>query len=201
MLKKIILISVFLISILSLCWARDSEFATNITSLQAYHLMKSEPNTYLIDVRTRFEYQDIGHAVGAYNFPYKFYTFELGIKDKNSKSTAYKKVANKDFIAELKKKFKPTDNLLIMCRSGHRSAEAIAELHKDGTFKKLYQVTDGFEGDKFHGLSKEEKDLASKYSSYNGHRSRTNGWRYYGLPETYSMDPKFLYPQDVEKVK
>ena len=40
----------------------------DVTPIEAYKMLKKDPkHTFLVDVRTRYEYQDIGHPVGAYN--------------------------------------------------------------------------------------------------------------------------------------
>jgi hypothetical protein len=49
-------------------------------------------------------------------------------------------------------------------------------------FKNVYNIFDGFEGDKI-------KDAESYYD---GKRMK-NGWRNCGAPWTYDLDPKLLY--------
>ncbi len=201
MIRKILLLWFVCLIVGCSVAAFAQEEVPSVTPLQAYHMMKTRPNTYLIDVRTRYEYQVIGHPVGAYNFPYKFFVPEFGIKGKNAKKTGYKKVKNPYFIAELKKKFKPTDTLLIICRSGHRSKHAVKELLADGYFKKVYNVLGGFEGGKFYGKTAQEKELLKLYSPYYGKRGKSNGWKYYGLPWTYKIDPHFVYPPDIKALQ
>jgi rhodanese-related sulfurtransferase len=172
--------------------------AKTITAIEAYNMVLSQPNTYLIDVRTRAEYQLIGHACYkkggmtymAYNFPVKFWTGKVGKKSK------YGKGLNKNFVKEMSKKFKKTDMLLIMCRSGDRSVVASDLLTKAG-FKNVYNIKYGFEGKPLsYGKSKAEKKLMKKYSFYYNVKSRLNGWRSYGLCQSYKMDPDFMYPPD-----
>ena len=46
----------------------------NVTPSQAYEMLQKDPeHTFLVDARTRAEYQLIGHPVGAYLVPYKFW--------------------------------------------------------------------------------------------------------------------------------
>lgn len=67
----------------------------NITPQQAYEMMQKDPDhTFLVDVRTRYEYQDIGHPVNAYNIPFLFYTTKLGKK-------GYEKALNTNFAQDL----------------------------------------------------------------------------------------------------
>ena len=45
-----------------------------ILSIEAYDMLNTVPNTYLIDVRTQAEYQFVGHPFKAYLYPYQFFT-------------------------------------------------------------------------------------------------------------------------------
>ena len=204
-------IKMFMVAVLTVFFfvsslnAFDSKLATNITPVQAYHMLKTVPNTYLIDVRTQYEYQLIGHPKGAYNFPFMFLTSEFAVKGekyangkKVAPKTRYQFVLNPDFIKELKKKFKPSDNLIFMCRSTKRSHKAADIAYKAG-FKNSYNLLGGFEGYRFTGKIKGEKALVKKYSTIYGKPGFVNGWKYYGLPYTYRMDPKYVYPPDLKK--
>jgi rhodanese-related sulfurtransferase len=71
--------------------------------------------------------------------------------------------------------------LMVMCRSGGRSAIAVNTLGKAG-FKNVYNITDGFEGDRL--------ELPESYE--NGKRI-INGWKNSGAPWTYKLDPKLVY--------
>ena len=203
--KLWLIFTVLSLFVVSSIYAYDSKYATNITPVQAYHMLKTIPNTYLIDVRTQYEYQLIGHPFGAYNFPFMFLTSEFakkGEKFANGKKVApktrYQFVLNPDFIKELKKKFKPGDNLIFMCRSSKRSHKAADIAYKAG-FKNSYNLLGGFEGYRFTGKTKEEKALTKKYSPMYGKPGLINGWKYYGLPYTYKMNPKYVYPSDLKK--
>lgn len=107
------------------------------------------------------------------------------------KKTRYQYYKNPEFLNYMKKHFKADDVLLIMCRSGNRSVPASDFLAENG-FKKVYNVVGGFEGGKFKG-SGEEKALMKKFSKNYGKRGFTGGWKYYGLPWTYTMNPKLVY--------
>ncbi len=172
--------------------------AKTITAIEAYNMAISQPDTYLIDVRTRAEYQLIGHACykkdgmtsQAYNFPVKFWTGKVGKKSK------YGKALNKNFVKEIMKKFKKSDTLLIYCRSGDRSVIASDLLTKAG-YKHVYNIKYGFEGKPLaYGQHKKIKKLMKKYAYFYNVKGRLNGWRSYGLPQCYKMDPDFMYPAD-----
>ena len=46
----------------------------DILAIEAFDMLNAVPDTYLIDVRTRPEYQFVGHPPRAYLFPYFFFT-------------------------------------------------------------------------------------------------------------------------------
>jgi len=156
----------------------------DVTPKQAYEMMKKDPkNTFMVDVRTRYEYQDIGHPIGAHNIPWKFYTAKAGKK-------GYSKVLNKNFCSDLKTRFNPkTDTLLMLCRSAKRTiASTTAAVDCGFEADKVFNVLGGFEGDKV-------KDMHSPH-----HEMRMiGGWRLEGLPWTYKMDTKLLYQPDLGK--
>jgi len=156
----------------------------NLTPSEAYNMLKKDPkHTFLIDTRTRYEYQDIGHPLGAYNIPLEFYTTEVGRK-------GYKRILNQNFGNDLKALFKPeTDILLFLCRSAKRSVIAV-NAAIDAGFKagKVYNVLGGFEGDK----------VKDKKSPFYGKR-HVGGWRLEGLPWTYRMEPDLIYQPDLKK--
>ena len=74
----------------------------------------------------------------------------------------------------------PDDTLMVMCRSGGRSAIAVNLLAQAG-FRNVYQIIDGMEGD-----SVDDPD-----SVFQGQRL-VNGWKNSGLPWTYKIDPARL---------
>jgi rhodanese-related sulfurtransferase len=64
---------------------------------------------------------------------------------------------------------------------GGRSAKCINRLAKAG-FKTVYNIVDGFEGDK----------VSDKNDPNYGKRTK-NGWKNSGAPWTYDLDPKLMY--------
>ncbi|MCI0469771.1 MAG: sulfurtransferase, partial [Nitrospirae bacterium] len=73
------------------------------------------------------------------------------------------------------------DTILVMCRSGHRSAAAVNRLTKAG-FMNVYSIVDGFEGDK----------VKDGESYFNGKRMK-NGWKNSGALWTYDLEPRLIY--------
>jgi rhodanese-related sulfurtransferase len=176
-----------------------AEEPNKLLSIEAYDMLNTVPDTYLIDVRTRAEYQFVGHPMGAYLFPYQFFTGEFG---KTGDSHGYLLSGkNKAFVEEIGKVFKKTDNLLIICRDGMRSGLAVKEL-LDGGFKNVFDVEDGFEGPEFPAFKDSNKDkyyrqLAKRNKIWGFNHRRHYGWQWWGLPWTYDIDPKFIYPPDL----
>lgn len=169
-----------------------------ILSIEAYDMLNSVPDSYLLDVRTRAEYQFVGHPVGAYLFPYMELTTEM---TKVGEFVEYRTDnKNKAFIQEIGKVFKKTDNLLIICRDGTRSAIAAKELF-DAGFKNVFDVEDGFEGPEFPAFKDSNKNkfyrqLAKRNKVAGFNHRRKYGWQWWGLPWAYEIDPKFVYPPD-----
>jgi len=145
-----------------------------LTAKQAFRRWQTNPDKYkIIDVRSRAEYIFVGHAPMAYNIPIRFY--------RNNSNRVSKRVdmpLNKHFVSDVKKKFSDADTLLVICRSGVRSSVAVNILAEAG-FKKVYSVTDGFEGDSIKAPG-----------SYNHGKRIKNGWKNSRLPWTYELDPK-----------
>ena len=154
----------------------------NVTPSQAYEMVQKDPShTFIVDTRTRAEYQFVGHPVGAVNVPKKFWNGKLGEK-------AYILVDNPNFTQDLLARFNPaTDKLIFMCRSGKRSClscKAAVEAGWDS--KNVCNMLGGFEGDK----------LKNANSSLDGKRV-LGGWKNEGLPWTYHIDKKLVYIADL----
>lgn len=175
----------------------------NILSIEAYDMLNTVPDTYLVDVRTRAEYQFVGHPINAYLFPYEFFTGELKKEDESYSYAVGKK--NPAFVDEVSKVFKKADNLLIISCDGTRSARAADALVKAG-FKNVYDVRYGFEGPKFPFFEDSDKhkfyhQLAKRNKIQGFNHRRHYGWQWWGLPWTYELNPKFIYPPDLSPAK
>jgi rhodanese-related sulfurtransferase len=174
--------------------------AKKIRSIEAYDMLNTLPDSYLIDVRSREEYQLVGHAVKAYNFPFMVFTSHFVTE---GEKPGYQFQKNKAFAEQVGKVFKKTDNLLIIDRDGMRSALAAKELTAAG-FKNVSDVFDGFEGPEFPQFEdpnqlKFYRQLARRYKLPEFEHRRHYGWQWWGLPWTYEMDPKYVYPPDLGK--
>jgi rhodanese-related sulfurtransferase len=144
-----------------------------VTAQEAYEIWKNEPKQVnIIDVRTPEEYVFVGHAEMAWNIPFVFVKHEW-----NAEAKMFAVETNPDFITHVKELFEPTDTLLVMCRSGGRSAKAVNTLAK-ASFVNVYNIIDGMEGDSVEDTG----------SMYHGKRMK-NGWKNSGSPWTYDTDP------------
>jgi rhodanese-related sulfurtransferase len=176
------------------------EVVNDILSIEAYDMLNTVPDTYLIDVRTQAEYQYVGHPNNAYLFPYMFFTTRFAKVNEKYEYQLIEK--NKDFVAEITKVFKKTDNLLIISSDGKISALAAKDLLAEG-FKKISNISDGFEGPEFPTFDDENrnkfyKQLAKRNKIYGFQHRRHYGWQWWGLPWTYEIDPKYVYPPDLK---
>lgn len=104
----------------------------NLTPLQSWALMQANPDAVLIDVRTKVEYDFVGHPLNAVHIPWK----EAPDWQINPEFIAQVKHAVKDYSAPV----------LLLCRSGARSLAAAEALQQAG-YKHLINILDGFEGD------------------------------------------------------
>ena len=139
----------------------SSSYAGDLTTAEAWSLLKDNPQAQLVDVRTTAEWSFVGlpdlsevgrnvHCVEWQRFP------TMG--------------ANTDFVAEtagaLESAGAPKDApILFLCRSGARSRAAAIAMTGAG-YARAYNVAGGFEGD---------LDPAR-------HRGTKNGWKAQGLP-------------------
>ena len=130
----------------------------------------------VLDVRTPEEYIFVGHAPMARNIPVRVLNQELTAKNRKPVLEP-----NPDFVSQVRRDYKVSDTILVMCRSGGRSAMAVNLLAEAG-FKNVYNITDGFEGDA----------VKDPESYYNGKRIK-NGWKNSGAPWTYELDPNLMY--------
>jgi rhodanese-related sulfurtransferase len=130
----------------------------------------------VLDVRTPEEYIFVGHAPMARNIPLRVLNQELTAEKRRPVMEL-----NPGFVSQVKKDYKVTDTILVMCRSGGRSAKAVNLLAEAG-FKNVYNITDGFEGD----------SVKDPQSYFNGKRVK-NGWKNSGAPWTYKLDPNLMY--------
>ncbi|MCG6887582.1 MAG: rhodanese-like domain-containing protein [Proteobacteria bacterium] len=130
-----------------------------ISCQQAHEIIETDPRALLVDVRSGMEFLFVGHPSGAINIPW--------IDEPDW-------VVNPAFATEIRKLLLGgtiehgeihSAPVVLICRSGKRSAEAGELLVQEG-FTTVYNVDEGFEG-----------ELDGHH-----HRSSLGGWRYHDLP-------------------
>jgi rhodanese-related sulfurtransferase len=154
-----------------------------LTSAEAYEMATKE-KVMFIDVRTRAEVNFLGMpTVADANIPYmeidNMYSWD-------EKKGVFKLEPNSGFLVEVQDRLKQKgmdqgSKIIVMCRSGDRSAKAADLLAKAG-YKNVYSVIDGYEGD------------IAKEGEHKGQRA-VNGWKNSHLPWTYSLTKQKMYFQ------
>lgn len=130
--------------------AEQLPFAGSVTPLQAWELVNAGA-ARLVDVRSPEEVKFVGRVPDTLNVPW-------------ASGTSLNR--NPRFVKELESKAGGKEAvLLLLCRSGKRSAEA-AEAATRAGFSQVFNVLEGFEG-----------ELNAQHQ-----RGETGGWRHHGLP-------------------
>ena len=135
-----------------------SKIVETISAPEAEKMCRREARTLLIDVRSSMEFLFVGHPKGAVHIPW--------IDEPDW-------VINENFVTEVRKlalgglgiDISSDVPIILICRSGNRSAEAGKALVEAG-LQNVYNIEEGFEG----SLDEEH------------HRSTVDGWRFHGLP-------------------
>ena len=104
----------------------------------------------LLDVRTIEERAYVGRVPGSLHVPW---------------ATGTAMTRNPHFVRQVGALLPRDASIVVLCRSGRRSAAAAAALQKAG-FAQAVNVEEGFEGN----------------LDGNGHRGTADGWRFHGLP-------------------
>ncbi|MXN78902.1 rhodanese-like domain-containing protein [Burkholderia sp. 4701] len=110
----------------------------------------SAGDAVLVDVRTAEERKFVGHVPDTLHVPW---------------ATGTSLTRNPRFVRELEAKTGKDALILLLCRSGNRSAQAAEAAAKAG-FTQVFNVLEGFEGE----LDEQQR------------RGSRNGWRFHGLP-------------------
>ena len=161
---------------------KQTKLGLYVTAKQAYKLtMDNMDKTLFVDIRTPSELNYLGAAtVMDAHVPTVF----MDTTGWNDKKHRYKRKKNTHFVADVdtalkKKGLSKNDTIILMCRSGKRSASA-ANMLADAGYTKVYSVVDGYEGGKV------------KKGANKGMRLK-DGWKNSGLPWTYSLDKDYMY--------
>lgn len=154
-----------------------------LTAVEAYDFVqKNNKDTVFIDVRTRAEVGFLGMpTVADANIPYML---TADWSEWNDKKKTFQLAPNSGFLPAVekllaKKGLDKESNIVVMCRSGSRSAKA-AKLLDEAGYKNVYSITDGYEGGK------------AKSGPNKGQRV-VNGWKNAELPWSYKLDKEKMY--------
>ena len=126
-------------------------YAGGLTPQDAWALAQAG-QAVLVDVRSAEERKFVGQVPGSVHVAW---------------ATGTSLTRNPRFTRELEAKVNKTETVLLLCRSGKRSALAAEAATKAG-FTQAFNVLQGFEG---------ELDAAQQ-------RGHADGWRFHGLPWT-----------------
>lgn len=137
-----------------------------LSSEEAFELLNLSPETLFIDVRDPVEISIMGHPRGIDAIvPFKVYSdqFDESIGE-------YTLVENPEFLSEMDSILaafgkSKTDEIVVTCGSGWRSAAAVRKLAEDG-YTNAWHVVDGYEGEEKIGSNSD------------------NAWQLAGLPWT-----------------
>jgi len=129
--------------------ATDLPYAGGVPPQLAFELF-SAGEAVLVDVRTAEERKFVGHVPGSLHVAW---------------ASGTSLTRNPRFVRELEAKTGKSAAILLLCRSGKRSALAAEAATKAG-FTRVFNVLEGFEG---------EIDAHQ-------HRGGSDGWRLHGLP-------------------
>ena len=132
------------------------EYKRNLLPKMAVDRLNENPEAVLIDVRTSAEHKYVGFPENSILIPW------FDEPDLNSDPSAFCKAVNNQLSD--RSDILGTE-LILICRSGFRSNEALKCLQSNG-FTCVSHVASGFEGD----------------LDENDHRGNLNGWRNDGMP-------------------
>lgn len=129
--------------------AADLPYAGSVSPNEAWTLV-TRGEAVLVDVRSAEERKFVGHVAESKHVAW---------------ATGLSLSRNPRFVKELEAKTGKGEVVLLLCRSGKRSAAAAEAAAKAG-FGNVFNISEGFEGD----LDEQQR------------RGAFNGWRHAGLP-------------------
>jgi len=135
-------------------------YKRNLLPKQAFEKIENNPNSLFVDVRSTAEHKFVGFPNNSILIPWvdepNWQPNPQGFSD-----AVIKYLSGRDDLLDTE--------IILMCRSGYRSNEALKCLEANG-FNHVSHVASGFEGDL------DEHDQ----------RGNLNGWRHDGMPWTQS---------------
>jgi len=168
--------SVFAVDPASLPDIKITKLGLYIEAKDVPDFMKKHPKVLFLDLRTPEELLFVGVPQGIDgNAP--FGTMNYGKWDDKKKT--FVRFPNPEFLSNfdfwaIEKGIEKNDPVLLICRSGDRSALGADFLAKQG-YTNVWSVVDGFEGD----LARDGPNKGKRM---------VNGWKNVGLPWSYDLD-------------
>ncbi|MBN4079223.1 hypothetical protein JYT26_01140 [Beggiatoa alba] len=173
---------------------KRTTLALYYTPAEAYeHMQKDGNRTLFLDVRDPIEVNFTGTpTVADANVPLKF----ADTRKWHMKKKQFGMISNKNFVADVAERLKAkglnkSDAIILMCRSGIRSAKAANKLAKAG-YTNVYNMFEGFEGDSIkNGADKGKRTI--------------NGWKNSGLawntPRSLDINKMYGNPEPIKAKK
>jgi rhodanese-related sulfurtransferase len=128
----------------------DLPYAGAVTPVEAWNLVQ-QGAARLVDVRTQAEFKFVGAVPESVNVEWRGNDILPAAM----------------FVSALRQVTRPSEPVLLLCRSGVRS-HAAARAAAAAGYTRVYNVLEGFEGQRSH----------------EGRRGLVDGWRRHGLPWT-----------------
>jgi len=155
-----------------------------VNAVGAQEMMKKDTSVILVDVRTPEEWQFVGYTKEA-KIMIPGTMFDYSQMDTKQNKPRYMPASNSKWISLFEEKsadlnLDEDNTYIIMCRSGATRAAPVAKMLNQYGYKKVYIMTDGFEGGKL------------KEGNRKGFRLK-NGWKNSGASWTYKIDSKNTY--------
>jgi len=147
-----------------------------VTAKEAFEQWQAKPKKVkIIDVRTPEEFLYVGHPTMAWKVPAFAQTYQW-----DAEKEQFPMRPLPDFLSRITEFAKPDDTLMVMCRSGGRSAMAVNMLAQSG-FTSVYNIIDGMEGDKVDDAESVFHEMPMR-----------NGWKNSSCPWTCNLTPERL---------
>lgn len=164
--------------------AKRTEAGLYVTSAEVADMLQN-PQVRLVDIRSRAEVAFLGLPERTdKHIPYMVMPM---MPEFDAAKGTYKLELNPDFPSDFENYARATGitsetPIVLMCRSGSRSARAADLLYKMG-YRNVYSLVDGYEGD------------TAKDGPHKGQRVM-NGWRNAGLAWSYKISDTQVYDGD-----
>jgi len=145
-----------------------------VTAKEAYEKWKAAPDKVkIIDTRTPEEFLFVGSPDMAWRIPVATQSYNWDAEKKQ-----FPMQPLMDFASRVQSIAKPDETIMVMCRSGGRSAIAANMLAKAG-FTNVYNIIDGMEGD-----ANADSETVAK------NQPLKDGWKNSGCPWTKKFTPE-----------